>query len=451
MERQVISIGTLTKYIKQRLESDGMLQDVWIQGEVSNFIHHSSGHMYYTLKDRESKVKCIMFARANQRLTFVPKEGMKVLARGSVSVYDRDGNVQFYVTEMQPDGIGSLYLAFEQLKKKLESEGLFSPQRKRAIPVFPRAVGVITSPTGAAVRDVMTTLNRRFPSIPVLLIPAQVQGELAAPSIVKAIEKMNEMPEIDTIIVGRGGGSLEELWAFNEEVVARAIAQSRIPVISAVGHETDFTIADFVSDLRAPTPTAAAELAVPNRIELMEQLKHLQSRMKQALRKDVQVNRQRLDVVLRNPIFLQPLRMLDTPFQKLDRLNEQLVGRMEKVLNRSTDRLSRNLTRFQQHNPKHSVSRASDRHMSLSARLLKAIERQTANKQNQFTTLVRQLDALSPLKVMSRGYSLTYDEKSEYLIKSVEQVNMGDILKVQLSDGTLSCQVWAMEEENNHG
>jgi exodeoxyribonuclease VII large subunit len=450
LERQVISIGTLTKYIKQRIESDCLMQDIWVQGEISNFTHHSSGHMYFTLKDKESKVKCIMFARANQRLVFAPKEGAKVLARGSVSVYERDGNVQFYITEMQPDGVGSLYLAFEQLKKKLETEGLFSPERKRAIPVFPRGVGVITSPTGAAVRDIFTTLHRRFPSIPVLLIPAQVQGDLAAPSIVKAIERMNTLPDIDTIIVGRGGGSLEELWAFNEEQVVRAIASSRIPIISAVGHETDFTISDFVADLRAPTPTAAAELAVPNRSDLIEQFKHLQSRMKQALKKDVQVNRQRLERVLTSSVLTQPIKLLHTPMQKLDRLHEQLHVRMEKLFTRSSDRLIQVRNRFEQSNPKHKVARANDRHASFALRLQQAIARQTILKQNQFTMLVRQLDALSPLKVMSRGYSLTYDEHEKTLMKSVNQVNMGDLIKVRLHDGTLSCQVWAMKEEEIH-
>jgi exodeoxyribonuclease VII large subunit len=297
----------------------------------------------------------------------------------------------------------------------------------------------------------MTTLHRRFPSIPVLLIPAQVQGDLAAPSIVKAIQVMNTLPDIDTIIVGRGGGSLEELWAFNEESVARAIAASTIPVISAVGHETDFTIADFVADLRAPTPTAAAELAVPNRLDLIEQVKHLQSRMRQALRKDVLVNRQRLEVALRHPIFSQPLRMLDAPLQRLDRFNEQLHHRIEKFIARATDRYNRNQTRFQQNNPKHSLTRARDRHAHLTTRLVQAIERNATTKQNQFTTLIRQLDALSPLKVMGRGYSLTYDEHTTKLIKSVDHVHMGDVLKVRLSDGTLSCQVWAIEEDKQHG
>ncbi|MGO4375308.1 exodeoxyribonuclease VII large subunit, partial [Paenibacillus sp. MCAF20] len=261
---RVYSVKELNRYIRMKMDSDTLLSDVWLRGEISNFTHHSSGHMYFTLKDSDSRLKSVMFASHNQRLPFIPREGSKVLARGNVSVYERDGNYQFYVTAMQPDGIGSLYLAYEQLKAKLEGEGLFAESRKRALPFLPRAIGVITSPTGAAVRDIITTLERRFPSIPVYIYPVLVQGTQAAPSIVKAIEAMNRFGETDVLIIGRGGGSLEELWAFNEESVARSIASSRIPVISAVGHETDFTIADFVADLRAATPTAAAELAVPH-------------------------------------------------------------------------------------------------------------------------------------------------------------------------------------------
>ncbi|EES72230.1 exodeoxyribonuclease VII, large subunit, partial [Paenibacillus sp. oral taxon 786 str. D14] len=267
-QQRILTVKELNRYIRMKLESDQVLTDVWIRGEISNFTHHSSGHMYFTLKDADSRIKSIMFASYNQRLPFRPKEGTRVIARGNVSVYERDGQYQFYVTHMQPDGVGSLYLAFEQLKQKLEAEGLFAPGRKRPLPRFPKTIGVVTSPTGAAVRDILTTLGRRYPQAAVILYPVLVQGKGAAPSIVKAIRTLNAMGEADVLIVGRGGGSLEELWAFNEEQVARAIYESAIPVISAVGHETDFTIADFVADLRAATPTAAAELAVPHTAEL---------------------------------------------------------------------------------------------------------------------------------------------------------------------------------------
>ncbi|MEV2648714.1 exodeoxyribonuclease VII large subunit, partial [Paenibacillus larvae] len=240
-ERKILSVKELNRYMKMKLESDSVLQDVWVRGEISNFTHHSSGHMYFTLKDKDSRLKSIMFASQNQRLSFRPKEGTMVLARGNISVYERDGQYQFYVQQMQPDGMGNLYLAFEQLKKKLESEGLFALERKKPIPKYPKAIGVVTSPTGAAVRDIIITLQRRFPSVPVYLYPVLVQGAQAAPSITKAIDAMNRDGEVDVLIVGRGGGSLEELWAFNEELVARSIFASAIPVISAVGHETDFT------------------------------------------------------------------------------------------------------------------------------------------------------------------------------------------------------------------
>jgi exodeoxyribonuclease VII large subunit len=447
MEQQIISIGTLTKIIKNRLESDGALQDVWVQGEISNFTHHASGHMYYTLKDSMSKVKCIMFARANQKLGFAPKEGMKVLARGSVSVYDKDGNVQFYVTEMQPDGLGSLYLAFEQLKRQLESEGLFSSDRKRPIPVLPRVVGVITSPTGAAVRDIMTTLKRRFPAIPVLLIPALVQGDGAAPSIVRAIQLMNRVPNVDTIIVGRGGGSLEELWAFNEESVARAIAASRIPVISAVGHETDFTIADFVADLRAPTPTAAAELAVPSRVDKIAQLNHFEMRMTNGLKALVRMGRNRLEVAKKNALFANPFKLLEQPAQKVDRLGEALIRAMERKVQRTKENWQGQTNRLERANPRHLVTRFRDRQLHLDERLRKAVERTTTLKANKFTILIRQLDALSPLKVMSRGYSLTYDEGGKELIKSVNQVRTGDAIQVRLADGSLHCHIAEIKGE----
>jgi exodeoxyribonuclease VII large subunit len=322
-EQNILSVKDLNRFIKMKLEGDNQLQDVWVRGEISNFTHHSSGHMYFTLKDAESRLKSIMFASQNQKLGFMPREGTRVIARGNISVYERDGAYQFYVTAIQPDGIGSLYLAFEQLKKKLEAEGLFAAERKKLIPRFPRSIGVITSPTGAAIRDVIITLQRRYPSIPILLYPVLVQGAQAAPSIVKAIEAMNRLGEADVLIVGRGGGSLEELWAFNEEIVARSIFASAIPIISAVGHETDFTIADFVADLRAATPTAAAELAVPHHLELKQQLSHHMQRLHAGLLLQLQRKQERLERLKRSPFLVNPRRqLLMQPAQRLDRLAE---------------------------------------------------------------------------------------------------------------------------------
>ncbi|WP_148499942.1 exodeoxyribonuclease VII large subunit [Paenibacillus ihumii] len=364
MEQKIYTIKELNRYIRMKMESDTLLSEVWIRGEISNFTHHSSGHMYFTLKDKDSRIKSIMFASHNQRLPFIPREGTRVIARGNVSVYERDGQYQFYATQMQPDGIGSLYLAFEQLKQKLEAEGLFAPQRKRPLPAFPRVIGVITSPTGAAVRDILTTLERRYPQARVVLHPVLVQGKGAAPSIVQAIRTMNALGEADVLIVGRGGGSLEELWAFNEEAVARSIYESAIPVISAVGHETDFTIADFVADLRAATPTAAAEL----------------------------------------------------------RLHQRLL----------------------RYHPQDTLALTKRRHED-AGRLLRAAMNGILKEKSQTLSYgIRQLDALSPLKVMARGYSLVYDEKGRRLVKSLNDVEPGDLVRVKLTDGELDCQVWGM-------
>jgi exodeoxyribonuclease VII large subunit len=444
---RIYSIKDINRYIRMKLESDGLLGDVWLRGEISNFTHHSSGHMYFTLKDSDSRLKCIMFASHNQKLPFMPKEGTKVLARGNISVYERDGNYQFYVTQMQPDGIGSLYLAFEQLKRKLEAEGLFEPSRKRMIPRFPRAIGVITSPTGAAVRDIIITLQRRHPSVPVLLFPVLVQGKGAAASIVRAIETMNRLAEVDVLIIGRGGGSLEELWAFNEEAVARTIAASAIPVISAVGHETDFTIADFVADLRAATPTAAAELAVMNVLELQSQLLHLRARLSQSLRTEVQSRKERLARVRRSQLFINPRKYLLQQAERLDRLKERLEQRTFRQTERSREKLMRLNAALAGAHPGDKAAFAAKRLVGAAQRLEAVMTSGMRARRMQLTASIRQLDALSPLKVMSRGYSLVYDDKEQRLIKSVGDVQPGDLVKVKLADGQLDCHVWGMKGE----
>lgn len=446
-QRQVYSIKDLNRYIRMKLDSDGLLSDVWIRGEISNFTHHGSGHMYFTLKDESSRIKAIMFASHNRGLPFVPKEGAKVIARGNVTVYERDGQYQFYATHMQPDGIGSLYLAYEQLKRKLEEEGLFAPERKRPLPAYPRRVGVVTSPTGAAVRDILITLQRRYPQVEVTLYPVLVQGKGAAPSIVKAIRQLNELGEADVLIVGRGGGSLEELWAFNEEAVARAIAGSRIPVISAVGHETDFTIADFAADLRAATPTAAAELAVPHAGELKHRLRQLEERLRQSLRRRAQRGRERLAMLQRSPALTRPRRSLQPHAQRLDMLRQRLESAAGLRAARAKER------RAAAH---HGLLRVGPREQAVAARrraddarreLGSAMEAILRSAKTRFTAEVRQLDALSPLKVMARGYSLVYDEQEQKLIKSLGDVQLGDVVVVKLNDGQMNCQVWEMKEE----
>ncbi len=431
-----------------KLESDVLLGDVWLRGEISNFTHHSSGHMYFTLKDKDSRLKCIMFASHNQRLPFIPREGSKVMARGNVSVYERDGNYQFYVTAMQPDGIGSLYLAYEQLKSKLETEGLFAESRKRPIPRFPRAIGVITSPTGAAVRDIIITLQRRHPSISIYVFPVLVQGTQAAPSIVKAIESMNRFGEVDVLIVGRGGGSLEELWAFNEEPVARSIAASQIPIISAVGHETDFTIADFVADLRAATPTAAAELAVPHVAELQQQLARQRQRLEQSLRMLVQGRKEQLQRVRRSPFFVHPRKYLLDQAQRLDRLQERLQHRTLRLAERRKAKLERLQSQLAGHHPGEQAAFAAKRLQGDVKRLEQAMVSSLKERRLQLHSAIRQLDALSPLKVMARGYSLVYDEQEKRLIKSIADVQPGDLVRVKVADGQLDCHVWSMKGED---
>ncbi|WP_123040904.1 exodeoxyribonuclease VII large subunit [Cohnella candidum] len=451
MEQKVLSIRDVNRYIKHKLEGDPGLQDIWLRGEISNFTRHSSGHMYFTLKDECGRLKCIMFASYNQRLPFAPKDGMKVLARGGVSVYERDGAYQFYATAMQPDGIGSLYLAFEQLKKKLEGEGLFSETLKRPIPRFPKAIGVITSPTGAAVRDILITLQRRHPSVPVLLHPVSVQGTSAAPSIVRAIETMNRLGEVDVLIVGRGGGSLEELWAFNEEAVARAIRASGIPVISAVGHETDFTIADFVADLRAATPTAAAELAVPHAGELRQHLHHLEQRMGKSLRLLAGKARERWQHAARSPYFTQPRRTLLAQAERLDRLRDRLIYRAQAQTGRANERLARLAGRLAASSPTEQAAFARKRLTGAKRSMELAMAGTLRGSQSRYASLIRHLDALSPLKVMGRGYSLVYDESQKKLVRSVNDVQPGDLVRVRLADGRLDCQVWGIqgEEEAN--
>lgn len=451
-EQRILSIKELNRYIRMKLESDVLMQDVWIRGEISNFTHHSSGHMYFTLKDADSRIKSIMFASHNQRLPFIPKEGTRVVARGNVSVYERDGQYQFYATHMQPDGIGSLYLAYEQLKKKLDVEGLFTAERKRSLPRFPRAIGVITSPTGAAVRDIIITLQRRHPTVPIFLYPVLVQGTQAAPSIVKAIEAMNRHNGVDVLIVGRGGGSLEELWAFNEEIVARAIYASQIPIISAVGHETDYTIADFVADLRAATPTAAAELAVPHHAELKQHLLRLEQRMDHALRMRLQKGRDRLGRLQRSPFFVHPRKYLLQHAERLDRLTEQLRYRMNSKQQAKTEHWSRLHHSLVRHSPGQQAVLARKRTETARNQLLQMMQGIVKEHKMKLVTGMKQLDALSPLKVMSRGYSLVYDEQEQRLIKSLSDVQLGDLVQVKLSDGQLECQVWSMKgEETGNG
>ncbi|MBA2869950.1 exodeoxyribonuclease VII large subunit [Anoxybacillus calidus] len=441
-----VTVTALTKYIKRKFEVDPHLQDLWIKGEISNFTYHTRGHMYFTLKDENARIQAVMFAGYNRYLAFRPENGMKVLVRGEISVYEPSGNYQVYVKEMQPEGIGNLYLAYEQLKKRLEEEGLFSPEHKKPIPKFPRYVGVVTSPTGAAIRDIMTTIRRRYPIAKVILLPTLVQGEQAAPSIVRSIEKANELGYLDVLIVGRGGGSIEELWAFNEESVARAIFASNVPIISAVGHETDFTIADFVADLRAPTPTGAAELAVPHLTELLERLAQRKVRLIRAMKEKITHESERLVRVQKSYAFRYPKKLYEQKEQQLDMLMERLERQTMRLIEQKRERWQQYDLHLQKHHPAEKLKKAAEKQQVLTKSLEREMQTIFKQKQLLFTSLLSKLQVLSPLKIMERGYSLVYDEKQQ-IVKSIHQLGPGDSIKVRLQDGYLDCQVWGIEEE----
>lgn len=398
---QVISVGQLNRYVKGLLEGDARLAAVYIGGEISNFTnHYKSGHLYMTLKDETAAVKAVMFRGNASKLAFKPEDGMKVIVRARVSLYERDGAYQLYIEEMQPDGVGALQIAFEQLKKKLAAEGLFDESRKRPIPGCPRRVGVITSPTGAAVRDIFNVLGRRFPMAQVVFCPVLVQGEGAAASIASAIERFNAASAADVLIVGRGGGSIEDLWAFNEEPVARAVAASAIPVISAVGHETDFTICDFVADLRAPTPSAAAELAVPDGAELAALLATYRIRLATACRGKWQVSAKALEALRSRRCLAAPQYYTEEQTMRLDHLTHRFSA---------------------------------------------AAKQQLAAADRRLTATAAKLDALSPLKVLGRGYSIGYGADGRVL-DSVQQTRVGDPVTWKLSDGAVECTVTKIQE-----
>ncbi|OIJ16028.1 exodeoxyribonuclease VII large subunit [Anaerobacillus arseniciselenatis] len=437
---QIFTIATLTKYIKRTFDNDEVLKNIWVKGEISNFKKHSRGHMYFTLKDEHSKIQAVMFAGNNRFLKFIPENGMNVLVRGYVSVYEVNGQYQMYVNAMQPDGIGNLYLAFEQLKKKLETAGYFDERYKKPLPNIPSEIGVITSPTGAAIRDIITTLKRRFPSARITLFPVLVQGDGAPTSVAKAIKQANKLGELDVLIVGRGGGSIEELWAFNEEIVAEAIFHSGVPVISAVGHETDVTIADFIADKRAATPTAAAELAVPNREELLERILQRKIRMKRAISKRIEAEREKLSTLQKSYAFRYPEQLVKQKEQQLDRTIDDLHRSMKHLIERKKVALNHLEKDVKRNHPERYISNFREKLVKNEALLIQHTNDIKKEKQFQFEQLVTKLEALNPLKVMTRGYSLAYKEDGK-IIKSVTDVSVGEKLKIKLKDGSVFCDI----------
>ncbi|MCI5655985.1 MAG: exodeoxyribonuclease VII large subunit [Candidatus Pseudoruminococcus sp.] len=394
----VITVSQLNFYIKSLLDESPALREIYITGEISNLTdHYRSGHIYLSLKDDKALVRAVMFAGNARHLRFKPEEGMKVIARGRVSVYEATGQYQLYIEDMQPDGIGALNLAYEQLKKKLSSEGLFSEDIKKPIPAYPTRIGVITSPTGAAVQDILNILGRRYPIAEVVFCPVLVQGENASAQLIDAVERFNKANAADVIIIGRGGGSIEDLWAFNDEKLARTIAESDIPIISAVGHETDFTICDFVADLRAPTPSAAAELATPNMAELLSYFKSVKDSLPAIMQRRIDFEKQELDNLASSKVLLSPEEFINIRKNELD---------------------------------------------VISADMIKAFKAILSENQREFAALSAKLDALSPLSVLSRGYSIIQNKNK--VIKSAEELNIGQNITVKLSDGKAECEVRAI-------
>ncbi|MBT2645891.1 exodeoxyribonuclease VII large subunit [Bacillus sp. ISL-34] len=443
--QQYLSVSALTKYIKRKFDADPHLQNAYIKGEISNFKQHTSGHMYFTLKDEKARLLSVMFAANNKGMKFLPENGMKVLVKGDISLYEAGGQYQLYVKSMAPDGVGDLYLAYEQLKKKLEAAGLFLAEHKKPIPQYPKSVGVITSPTGAALRDILTTIKRRYPIARIIVYPALVQGNNAAKSIAKAISMANARAESDVLIVGRGGGSIEELWAFNEEIVAESIYDSDIPVISAVGHETDFTIADFVADMRAPTPTGAAELAVPHLNEILERLMNRKNRLTRSIQETVNFERTRLTRMERSYAFRYPHKMYEQKLEQLDKAMDRLGRTGTRYFMKKRDELNQLNDILKKQHPEQAVKNAKDelqQHAKVLRRAMEAIYRQ---KSQQFVHITATLSALSPLKIMERGYGLVFAE-DETLVKSTQQVSKGDKIAVSIKDGTLECEIKEIKE-----
>jgi exodeoxyribonuclease VII large subunit len=446
-EQKYLTVHALTKYIKRKFDVDPHLQNIFVKGEISNFKQHSSGHMYFTLKDEKARILAVMFSSHTRSMKFSPENGMKVILRGEISVYEPSGQYQIYVKEMRPDGIGDLYLAYEQLKQKLEQEGLFDVANKQAIPMFPKKVGVITSPTGAAVRDILITIKRRFPIAKILVFPALVQGDQAAPSIVRAIEKANSIAGIDVLIVGRGGGSIEELWAFNEEIVARSIYTSKIPIISAVGHETDFTIADFVADLRAPTPTGAAELAVPHIDELLERVLQRQARLIRVMKEKINFKKEHLNRLKKSYAFRYPERLYEQKLEQTDRLTERLMKGTARLSMLKENQLDVIMKRLQRNHPSYLLQQSEERYAHSQKELNRSMLQIFLKKQSDHDRIQSTLHALSPLRIMERGYSIAYLKEKE-LVKSTKQVKINDTVQIQLSDGTLMCRVEDVKESN---
>lgn len=443
MNEEYVTVSALTKYIKYKFDKDPHLGRVYLTGEISNFRLRPT-HQYFSLKDENAIISATMFQSAFKKIQFRPEEGMKVLVIGKVSVFEKSGQYQINIEHMEPDGVGALYLAYEQLKKKLEAEGLFSLPKK-PIPQFPKKIAILTSESGAVIQDIQTTVARRFPIVQLVLYPTVVQGVHAVNSILKNLDLV-EQEDYDVVIIGRGGGSIEDLWAFNEEPVVRRVAELSIPVISSVGHETDTTLIDFVSDMRAATPTAAAEIATPVLMEIHQQLRNLQTRLEQALSRQLQIKRERMQALANASIFQNPERIYQVYQQRVDQLEMRLQQMMQQSVQHKRQQLVKNQHRLELGSPSRRVQTEKQALQYLAKRLEQAQGQLMKDKKQQFQRAIQQLDLLSPLKIMNRGYGILQQE--ETIIKSVDQLEVNQELTIQLVDGTVRSKVTSVEKGN---
>jgi len=415
MNHNYITVTQLTKYIKYKIDNDVNLENVYLKGEISNFKAHTRGHFYFTIKDENTRINAVMFASNASRIKFTPTDGMKVLVSGKISVYESTGGYQIYVNEMLEDGVGNLYIAFEQLKKKLESEGLFDPAKKKKIPKIPSTIGIITAPTGAAIKDILSTIKRRWPLAKTIIFPSLVQGEEAASDIVRNIN-LSKSFDLDVLIVGRGGGSIEDLWPFNEEIVARAIYGLDVPVISAVGHEIDFTISDFVADLRAPTPTGAAEMAVPNISDVSNYLKQLELKLATNISNNINIKKELLKKIENSFVLKNPLTIYEVKEQKFDNLFERLLISYKNLVNNNSNKI-----------------------ILINNNLINSMSNLLNKNTNKYNNLIQKLEALNPILILKRGYGIV--KSKNVAIDSVKKIKKDDIINIELQDGSIDAKV----------
>ena len=447
MERKnYLTVTALTKYIARKFTYDPYLERVYLVGEISNF-RLRERHQYFSIKDENAKIEAVMFQSNFNRIKFVPEDGMKVLVTGRIEVYEQTGKYQINIETMQPDGVGALYQAYEQLKAKLAQEGVFS-RPKRPLVKFPKRIAVITSPSGAVIRDIITTTRRRYPIVQLVLFPAEVQGEYAKDSLVGRLKEVNARGDFDTIIIGRGGGSIEDLWPFNEEAVARAIADSKIPVISSVGHETDTTLSDLAADVRAATPTAAAELATPVLADEILKLKDYQVRLAQAIKRIIQLKQQRLSKLEKSYIFRQPERLYDGFMQKIDLLETRLLNNVQQKLQTEHQRLLVLNGRLQKCSPQQLIQDSRHQVDNLQHHLVERIQNIMSAKEQQYLRANHALALLNPLNVMGRGFSYVTDSNDQ-VIKSVNFLTIHDQLNLHLKDGTAQVEVQKVRKDQS--